>query len=63
MTYTIEQKYNFLLSLLQITDADLWEQDALLVMNGQYFQWAGFLGDDNVQKDIAVEWLMKDRGE
>lgn len=63
MEYTIEQKYNFLLSLLEITDVDLWEQDAILAMGRQYFQWHGFLGNDNVQKDIAVTWLMKDRGE
>lgn len=61
--YTTEQKYNFLLSLLQITDVDLWENDALLAMGNQYFQWSELLGDDNVWKDIAVEWIMKDRGE
>jgi hypothetical protein len=40
MIPTIEQKYNYLLSLLEIQDIDLWEKDACIGMpNRIYFQF------------------------
>ncbi len=39
MNYTYEQKYNYLLSRLRISDADLWEKDALLVMMPMFYQF------------------------
>jgi hypothetical protein len=37
--YTYEQKYNYLLSKLYISDADLWEKDALLQMSSVFYQF------------------------
>lgn len=40
MSYTTEQKYKWLLSQLQITDIDWWENDAFLSANKKwYFQF------------------------
>lgn len=54
--YTIEDKYNFLVSKMKVTDIDLWEKDALLrcVI---YFQ----MKDEEVPSvEEAIELAMKD---
>ena len=37
--YSYEQKYNYLLSKLYVSDVDLWENDALLQMNPIFYQF------------------------
>lgn len=37
--YSYEQKYKYLLSKLYISDADLWEKDALLQMGSIFYQF------------------------
>lgn len=55
--YTIEEKYNWLLHQINITDVDLWENDAMLKMS-VYFQ---FYADMNtVSVEEAIELAMKD---
>ena len=39
MTYSYEQKYNYLLSKLYVSDVDLWEKDALLQMSSIFYQF------------------------
>lgn len=57
MKPTIEEKYNWLLRHIYITDVDLWEKDAILKMS-VYFQ---FYADMNtVSVEDAVELAMKD---
>lgn len=62
MTYTIEQKYKFLLSLFYVADVDYWEKDALVFFDNvnMYFQYDKEENSHNVDK--AIEWIMKDRG-
>lgn len=55
--YTIEEKYDWLLSQINILDVDLWEKDAILQMS-VYFQ---FYADMNtVSVEDAIELAMKD---
>ena len=37
--YSYEQKYNYFLSKLYVTDVDLWEKDALLRMSSIFYQF------------------------
>lgn len=39
MTYSYEEKYKYLLSLLQISRIDLWEKDATLQASIYYQFW------------------------
>ena len=39
MTYSYEDKYNYLLSKLYVSDVDLWEKDALLQMSSIFYQF------------------------
>jgi len=39
MNYSYEDKYNYLLSKLYISDVDLWEKDALLQMSSMFYQF------------------------
>lgn len=36
---TVEEKYQFLLEWIGITDVDTWEKDALIQMRAIYFQF------------------------
>lgn len=58
MSYTIEQKYKFLLSLFEVIDIDYWEKDAILHFTGSrgYFQF----NDETTVKDVdkAIESIM-----
>lgn len=40
MNYTYEQKYNYLLSRMKVTDVCLWEKDALLEMSSVFYQFS-----------------------
>ena len=37
--YSYEQKYNYLLSKLYVSDVDLWEKDAILQMSSIFYQF------------------------
>ena len=55
---TLEEKYKFLLGMLQIRDADFWEGDALLcIKESKYFQFSESEADRVTAQDIdfAVE--------
>lgn len=39
MIYSYEQKYNYLLSKLYVSDADYWEKDAMLSMRSIFYQF------------------------
>lgn len=39
MNYSAEEKYNYLLSKLYVSDVDLWEKDALLQMSSIFYQF------------------------
>ena len=58
MKHTTEQKYQYLLSLLQVQDIDRYEQDALLTLPEVYFQFSA--NDDLHDKDTIVELCMSD---
>lgn len=57
--YTVEEKYKFLLSKLDIHDVDYWEQDALIGMPSTYFQ---FNGQTLPSADDVVKALMNNQG-
>lgn len=58
MKYTIEEKYKYLLSCLEVSGIDYYEQDAMLGMPKAYFQ---FTPDTYpVTNDAAVESAMDD---
>ena len=59
---TTEEKYNWVLSKLVITDIDAWEKDALVQLDTSiYFQFwddtIPFVGSLAVDK--AIEWAIK----
>ncbi len=57
---SLKDKYDFVCSLLQIQDVDLWERDAMLGMPKRiYFQFDDDF--DNRDVDSVVEKLMKER--
>lgn len=58
---TIEEKYNWLLSQINITDVDLWEKDAMLKMS-VYFQFYTNMntGETSFSVEDAIELAMKD---
>ena len=58
MKYTIEQKYKYLLSCLEVSDIDYYEQDSMLGMPKEYFQFDS--ASYPVSTDAAVECAMDD---
>lgn len=59
MNYSNEQKYNYLLSRLQISDVDLWEKDALLVMMPIFYQFNEHPSDKTFDEIIEAEMSKK----
>jgi hypothetical protein len=58
MTRTIEEKYKFLLSILEVSDLDFWENDGMIVLPKPiYFQFPSD-GRTDVSVDEAVEHAM-----
>ena len=54
---TVQEKYDYLLSKLKVTDVDLWEHDALIRMDALFFQFGSSGPDDSIDK--CVEAAMK----
>lgn len=55
MSYTLQQKYDFLMCNLAVSDIDYFEQDALLLLSA-YFQ---FDGNEKPTPEEALEYLMQ----
>lgn len=55
MSYTLQQKFDFLMRNLVVYDVDYWEKDAMLGLHS-YFQ---FNGDEKPTKEQALEYLMQ----
>ena len=56
---TYEQKYNYLLSKLYISDADLWEKDALLQMSSVFYQFSVHPAERTFDEIIEAEMNKK----
>ena len=58
MKPSLKQKYEYLLSLIELQDVDLWEKDAMMCIPRTYFQ---FWDERELKdKDKVVEACMND---
>ena len=59
MTPSLKQKYEYLLSLIEIQDVDLWEKDAMMCIPRTYFQFWGeqeLSNKDKIVKACMTDW-------
>ena len=59
MNYTYEDKYNYLLSRMKVSDADLWEKDALLQMSSVFYQFNEHPAERTFDEIIEAEMNKK----
>lgn len=58
---TVQEKYDYLLSKLKVTDVDLWEHNALIRMDALFFQFGSSGPGDSIDKCVEAA-MQADRG-
>ena len=55
---TIEERYNFLLKYLQVSDIDVWEGDAILRMKPLFIQFSEHETTIGTDMELAIDRAM-----